>query len=312
MGDIEALNLFLNSLGIQGKSNKNVVTSADFTGTGTGTQTRKLSIGTDYMHDSTITDLNVMIPYLTNLLNLKSLDIYSSGITAPSTDSSSDKVKAIHKTNLIDIQSKMSALENIHIYDQDVCIGPNDLTDLSHFTLNYKATSGVFESEQGNLQFCAGVLASTASGSAHNSNSVCKDVDTSIKYNNITLPTATGCSCSGGGGTLCIQSVEIKNSNLVITTESCSPTSSSTLNTPVSESPEISYSSCTSCGNNKTLLRNKVDEVKDDSSLLYNRDSNNEVCNHCLVSIGDEKHCNRFLEKEECNYLGDSYNWVGA
>ena len=40
--------------------------------------------------------------------------------------------------------------------------------------------------------------------------------------------------------------------------------------------------------------------------------NNQYVWNHCLVSIGDEKHCNRFLEKEECNYLGDSYNWVGA
>ena len=129
------------------------------------------------------------------------------------------------------------------------------------------------------------------------------------EYNDHPCPSA---ECNTDTPTLCIESVSISGTSLVITTTSDGCTQSTSLNTPVSDSTDVSYTKCTNCGNSKTLLRNEVDEVVDDSSALYNRDSNNEVCNHCLVSIGDEKMCNRFLDKEDCNYLGDSYAWVGA
>ena len=223
-------------------------------------------------------------------------------------------------TNLTDTFTKNSLstldndtsinLKNIYLDNNNICIGPKNYLKLENIKIDY-----VNPYSKAPLHQTLSRLSNQADPTTNpKANTVCKTVDTKDKH--FVVDDLDPCNndniCSGGGGTQCIQSVEIKESKLVITTGNCTPTSSSTLNTPVSESPEISYSSCTSCGNNKTLLRNKVDEVKDDSSLLYNRDSNNEVCNHCLVSIGDEKHCNRFLEKEECNYLGDSYNWVGA
>tara|TARA_B110000971_G_scaffold212409_1_gene241847 strand:+ start:679 stop:1548 length:870 start_codon:yes stop_codon:yes gene_type:complete len=142
-------------------------------------------------------------------------------------------------------------------------------------------------------------------------NTICSGVVNNKHFHATGLDPCDPTKCSSGGGGDCITSVSISGTSLVIQTGPCGGTST-ILNTPVSDSTDVSYTKCTNCGNSKTLLRNEVDEVVDDSSALYNRDSNNEVCNHCLVSIGDEKHCNRFLDKEDCNYLGDSYAWVGA
>lgn len=323
-GDIDALNIFLNSLGIQGISNKDVVTSADFTGTGTGTQTRKLTIGTSYKIISQLSDFNPIVSKLTSLHNLKELHINQCDITK-----SPSNVIPFNKANLSILETNASkGLTSISIYDQHLCISDKSVMNLTNLKLDYANAVGALSTSLGTSQFCLHALNSDILGNPQNTNGICSSIATK-KYNNLTLPT-TSCAdptiCSGGGGTLCIKSVEIKESKLVITTESCGSNPPSTSDTSGDTSDDtsgdtsstesqgtgVSYSSCTSCGNNKTLLRNKVDEVKDDSSLLYNRDSNNEVCNHCLVSIGDEKHCNRFLEKEECNYLGDSYNWVGA
>jgi len=81
---------------------------------------------------------------------------------------------------------------------------------------------------------------------------------------------------------------------------------------PVSEIESDYYSNDGSCPNcNKNLLRNDIDDKNDNEISYDNKDSNNEICEHCLVTIGDEKHCNKFLDKEDCDYLGDSYSWKG-
>ena len=75
--------------------------------------------------------------------------------------------------------------------------------------------------------------------------------------------------------------------------------------------PQARTQSCPTC--NKNLLKNNIPKVNNNNSNIRydNKDSSAEVCNHCLVTIGDEKHCNKFLDKEDCDYLGDSYSWQG-
>jgi len=307
MAEITALNNFLDSLGITQTSKiKMALTDSNFT----SGEPLKLTNLTDYTHLTTISDLNVMVPYLTELISLTSLVIHESDITKRETGKN-DSVQAFTKDHLTELDA-MTLLADINIYKQELCIAADHLTHLNRLKLNYaQPHPSIFSSEQGTLQFCAGAILSTAAGTDHNTNAICSDVDTSNVPQGITLPTGSCTSgCSGGGGD-CITSVSISGTSLVIQTGPCGGTPT-TLNTPVSDSTDVSYTKCTNCGNSKTLLRNEVDEVVDDSSALYNRDSNNEVCNHCLVSIGDEKHCNRFLDKEDCNYLGDSYAWVGA
>tara|TARA_B110000971_G_scaffold28625_1_gene25651 strand:+ start:1155 stop:2093 length:939 start_codon:yes stop_codon:yes gene_type:complete len=76
---------------------------------------------------------------------------------------------------------------------------------------------------------------------------------------------------------------------------------------------------CSSCNEpvsapeENALLRNNIEETIEpvDEISYDNKDSDNEICEHCLVTIGDEKHCNKFLDKEDCDYLGDSYSWKG-
>ena len=315
MAEITALNNFLSSLGITQKDkSKMKLTDDDFT----GGSPLKLTNLTGYIHNTTIADLNAMVPDLLTLTSLKTLEIHGSGITTgsknPESDSSADSVIAFNTDNLskLDIISTTTKL-GITIYDQEVCIKKTDLTALNNMTLDYhNPGSNVLSSEQNTAVFCSAMLSSYVAGVTHNTNGVCKDVDTTNVPQGITLPPGSCTSCGDTPSTnLCIKSVSISDSKLVITTTSDGCTQSTTLNNPVSD-PQISYTKCTNCGNSKTLLRNEVDEVVDDSSALYNRDSNNEVCNHCLVSIGDEKMCNRFLDKEDCNYLGDSYAWVGA
>lgn len=314
MAEITALNNFLNSLGItQNDKTKMNLTDSNFT-SGSPITLNNL---TDYTHLTTISDLNDMVPHLTELKSLTILDIHGSGITAGTTnkktDSSADSVHAFSADNLSNLDSiSVNTKLSITIYDQNVCIKNTDLIALKNMILDYhNPGSNVLSSEQNTAVFCSAILSSYVAGVTHNTNGVCKDVDTNKVPQGITLPPGSCTSCGDTPTNLCIESVSISDSKLVITTTSDGCTQSTTLNNPVSD-PQISYTKCTNCGNSKTLLRNEVDEVVDDSSALYNRDSNNEVCNHCLVSIGDEKHCNRFLDKEDCNYLGDSYAWVGA
>lgn len=299
-GDIQVLSDYLmNDLKIQGNAITSTAIQAKITeDSGSSNPTGKVTIPIDVGQYVTTID---KVENLTKLKNLSTLEIYDlPKLTDTFTTNSLSTLDGDTSINL----------KNIYLDKNNICIAPHNYFNLKNINIDY-----VHSNHKAPLHQTLSRLSNQADpGADPKANTVCPKVDkTNPKFVVIGLDPCTDQDiCGGSGGTQCIQSVEIKNSNLVITTGSCSPTSSSTLNTPVSESPEISYSSCTSCGNNKTLLRNKVDEVKDDSSLLYNRDSNNEVCNHCLVSIGDEKHCNRFLEKEECNYLGDSYNWVGA
>ena len=105
--------------------------------------------------------------------------------------------------------------------------------------------------------------------------------------------------------------------------------------TPSTESATVESSNegCSSCDNNNgngntdnnntyynehvpkenALLRNNIeDTIEPVNEISYdNKDSSDEICEHCLVTIGDEKHCNKFLDKEDCDYLGDSYSWKG-
>jgi hypothetical protein len=220
-------------------------------------------------------------------------------------------------SNLTDIAINNTNLTTINLYGNSICIKDsidklNNLT-LGKLNVSYVASGHLSVSDtltHANTMLMAGV---TIDDSA-NPNKMCGDpksvTNTNIHVDGLNTPCSSGCSSPPTPTNLCITSVSISGTSLVIQTGGCDTTT--ILNTPVSDSTDVSYTKCNNCGNIKTLLRNEVDEVVDDSSALYNRDSNNEVCNHCLVSIGDEKHCNRFLDKEDCNYLGDSYAWVGA
>ena len=310
-GDIQVLSDYLNAIGITGVTTAKIqaaITSDENLKTPTGEGKITISSSNYPSH----IDFSQGITHLTSLGNLKKL-------SALNPDHKPEfVVKNLFKADDLTKIDTHATLTDIHISNMSACIKQSDLPNgLTYLKLEYNNVSKNVLTDSSELaSVCTGMFTALVNDT-DTSNKVCTGVKAP---KHVTIPKENCSNC--GGGTLCIKSVEIKVSKLVITTESCGSNPPSTSDTSgdtsgdtsstESQGTGVSYSSCTSCGNNKTLLRNKVDEVKDDSSLLYNRDSNNEVCNHCLVSIGDEKHCNRFLEKEECNYLGDSYNWVGA
>ena len=253
-----------------------------------------------------------------NLTLLKNLG--SIAVTNHAQDSTAAAIKLFNVNDINNIDNDMSlSLKNISISNRNVCIKKSDLplADLTNLTLDYHNLGTGLLTDSSKLgPICTGLFESLVNDSTATYNTICEAAYAQIKdFLKVHTPTyddhpCPSTECNTDPTTLCIESVSISGTSLVIQTGDCGGTST-TLNNPVSD-PQISYTKCTNCGNSKTLLRNEVDEVVDDSSALYNRDSNNEVCNHCLVSIGDEKMCNRFLDKEDCNYLGDSYAWVGA
>jgi hypothetical protein len=142
-------------------------------------------------------------------------------------------------------------------------------------------------------------------------------------------PPPSGCSIkvsvvSGDtGGKL---QIKINGDCDTLTTEPVDEPVEGPVDEPVDE-PVVGYTNedtvgytkhCSNCGNEpvseeNVLLRNNIEETIEpvDEISYDNKDSDNEICEHCLVTIGDEKHCNKFLDKEDCDYLGDSYSWKG-
>jgi len=290
--DITILSAYLAELGIAGQhiTDANIrskITAAIAVG---NTSITISDMGSYYTGFTSLTNIDNLI----KLTQLGLLDIHGQTIANTFT---ADNLSVLDNTFV----NKL----NIYLQNNGICVKRDDepSTTLKNLVVDYVNLPPTLSSTDQVIR----IMSTTGSVA----NTYCKDTvkNRTHDFHVTGLEACSAGKCGGSGGGDCITSVSISGTSLVIQTGGCDTTT--TLNNPVSD-PQISYTKCTNCGNSKTLLRNEVDEVVDDSSALYNRDSNNEVCNHCLVSIGDEKHCNRFLDKEDCNYLGDSYAWVGA
>ena len=338
MGEVTSLENLLYTLGVTDTTaSKNKLTNLASLLTEGSSKT--LNLGTNYSlkgtDNITFTILDQLVTDLTSLTNLTSLQIDGVQLT-PSTKVEAKDGKEQYNENILqsfshsklkEIELAMPNLTLLKVHNSRVCVTPDGI---SNTTSNNLTTLKVdylhsIETADSSLQ-SASVISSLQSlldiqEASSNNNKLCSQtVESSNKDPKVILPeNEKKCDdnpgCGGSSDTSrCIKQVEISSGKLVITTEDCSSSSVSTqsTNNPVtSDAQEVTYSKCTSCRNARTLLRNEVTETNDASSL-YNRDSNNEVCNHCLVDVGGEKHCNKFLDKEDCNYLGDSYTWVGA